>query len=268
MGSRPLRAREVWTWLLSPQSPKRFLVFAAVLILGSAWLFFGVLEDVISKDPLVVVDAIVHDLLQGLRTPAVDRLMVGITELGDAEVLVPVILVVLAWLVLRRLWQTALYWLAAVGVAELLVKLLKVALRRPRPGLFYGDIERFSFPSSHATLSVVTYGFLAFLLARESGAGPRKVIGLLATLMIVLIALSRLYLGAHWLSDVLGGLSFGAAWVAALAVAYVYQSREKIGAKGMAALVVITLIVAGGAHIATQHARDIVRYSPVPGSQR
>jgi cation-transporting P-type ATPase E len=269
MGGRSFCAREIRAWLLSPQSPKRFLVFAALLILGGAWLFFGVLEDVISKDPLVVVDAIVHDLLQGLRTPVMDRLMVGITELGDAEVLVPLILVVLAWLVLRRLWQTALYWLAAIGVVELLVKLLKFALRRPRPGLLYGDIERFSFPSSHATLSVVVYGLLAFLLTgRESGAGQRKAIVLLATSLIVLIAISRLYIGAHWLSDVLAGLSFGAVWVAALAVAYVYQCREEIGAKGLAALVAITLLIAGGAHVATQHASDILRYSPMAGSQR
>lgn len=177
-----------------------------------------------------------------------DQFMVGFTELGDAEVLVPVILFVLAWFVLRRLWQTALYWLAAIGVAELPVKVLKFALHRPRPGLFYGGVEQFSFPSSHATLSVVVYGFLAVLLYREKGASQRKAIVFVAASLIALIAISRLYLGAHWLSDVLGGLSFGAAWVAAL--------------------VAITLLIAGSAHIATRHASDVLRYSPTTGSER
>lgn len=266
-GRRPFRAREVWAWLLSPESPKRFLMFAALLLLGGAWLFFGVLEDIVSKDPLVVVDVIVHDLLRGLRTPLMDSLMVGFTELGDANVLVPVTLVVLAWFVLRRLWQTALYWLAAIGVAELLVKVLKFALHRRRPGLFYGGIEQFSFPSSHATMSVVVYGFLAFLLCREEGASQRKAIMFVTGSLIALIALSRLYLGTHWLSDVLGGLSFGAAWVAALAVAYVYQSRETIKPRRLAVLAAVTLLIAGSAHIATRHASDVLRYSPTKGSE-
>ena len=125
---------------------------------------------------------------------------------GDVQVVLPVILAALAWFVWHRLWQTSLYWLAAIGLAEILVKVLKFTLHRLRPSLLYDGVERFSFPSGHATTSVVVYGFLAFLICREQRARVRNSIALTAALVIALIAFSRLYLGAHWASDVIAGI--------------------------------------------------------------
>lgn len=67
------------------------------------------------------------------------------------------------------------YWLAAIGIAEVLAKVLKVALHRPRFGAFHGGIEQFSYPSSHATISVLVHG-LAFLVCRGGSPGLRKVV--------------------------------------------------------------------------------------------
>ena len=265
---RRFQWRDILAWLISRESPKWFLVWAALLILGGAWLFFGVLEDVVSHDPLVQADVIVYGLLQKLRTPAVDSLMVAITELGDVQVLLPVILVALAWFIAHRLWHTAAYWLAAIGMAAALEKVLKLALHRPRPNPFYGGVEQFSFPSGHATMSIVVYGFLAFLLCRGEQHRLRKAFALAAALLIASISFSRLYLGAHWLSDVLGGLSFGVAWVAALAVAYEYQSHEKLKSRRLAAAILATLLIAGTVHIATDHAADVVRYAYQPVSEK
>ena len=240
----------------------RFPLLAALVILGSAWLFLGVLEDVATRDPLVDVDVIVHGLLQKLRTPWLDSAMVAVTELGDVQVLLPVILAALAWFVWRRLWRTCLYWLAAVGVAQVLVKVLKVALHRSRPGLFYNGVESFAFPSGHATMSVVAYGFLAFLICRNQRAGARILIAATAALCIALIALSRLYLGVHWASDVIAGTSFGLAWIGALAMAYSYRTHEDVKPNQLAIVVVAALLVSGTWHIVQSHARDSVRYAP------
>ena len=264
MKTRPLRRQDIVTWLLSADSPKGFLLTAAVLVVGGAWLFFGVLEDVISHDPLVEVDVFAYHLLQSLRTPVMDRVMIAITELGDAQVLLPMIFIALAWFLSQRLWLTAGYWLAAIGVAEVLAKVLKLALHRQRPGAFYGGIEQFSFPSGHATMSVVVYGFLAFLLCRNARPGLRKVVIAFTITLVGLISLSRLYLGAHWLSDVLGGASFSVAWIAALAIAYEYQSHEQLRPEKFAALLLATLVIAGGAHIALRHDADRLRYAPQP----
>lgn len=259
--SRRLRPRDMLMWLLSRESPKWFVASAAALVLGGSWLFLGVLEDLISQDPLVQADALVDHLVQRLRTPVADSVALAVTALGDVQVVLPVALVVLGWLVAHRWWRTAIYWLAALGVAEALVKLIKLALHRPRPGAGYAGIEQFSFPSGHATLSVVTYGFLAFLLS--SGASRRTRVWLLSTVAVLVgaIALSRIYLGVHWMSDVVGGLGFGTAWVAALAIAHTYQGRE-VQARGLAIISVLTFGIAAVTHIAASHAGEQLRVPP------
>ncbi len=264
MKGRPLRIKDIAEWLLGEESPKWLLAIAAALVIGGTWLFFGVLEDVISHARLVDVDAFVYHLLQSLRTPAMDRVMIVATELGDVQVLLPVILVALAWFLIRRLWMTAGYWLAAIGIAEVLANVLKLALHRQRPGTFYSGAEQFSFPSGHTTMSAVVYGFLAFLLCRQARPALRRWVIFITSTLIGLIALSRIYLGAHWLSDVLGGLSFGVAWVAAFAIAYEYQSHDQLRPERLAAVVLVTVIVAGGAHIAASHNADRLRYTPPP----
>ena len=244
----------------------RFPLLAALVILGSAWLFLGVLEDVATRDPLVEVDVVVHGVLQQLRTPWMDSVMVAITELGDVQVLLPVVAASLAWFLWHRLWWTSLYVLAAVGMAQLLVKLLKLALHRSRPGLFYEGLESFAFPSGHATMSVVAYGFLAFLICRKQRATIRILIAATAALGIALIALSRLYLGVHWASDVIAGASFGLAWIGALAMAYTYRTDEDVKPKQLAIVLMAILLVSGSWHIRQSHGRDSVRYAPLPTS--
>lgn len=233
-----------------------------MLLAGSTWLFLGVLEDVISRDPLLQVDLIVWRVLQDLRPSWPDGVMTVLSELGDAAVVVPVVLVVLAWLIWHRLWRTALYWLAAVGGAEVIVKLLKLVLHRARPNPFAAGIESFSFPSAHATLAMVAYGFLAFLLCEDQRHRTRVAILLTATIAVTLIAVSRLYLGVHWVSDVVAGLSLGLGWVAVLAIGYSLRKNQPIGSTRLMGIVVITLLAGATLHIVRQHKADVALYEP------
>ena len=77
--------RKVVAWLMKRETPKWFLAGAALLVLGGAWLFLGILEDVVTGDPLVQVDLLVHDIVRGLRTADVDRFFVAVTGLGDVQ---------------------------------------------------------------------------------------------------------------------------------------------------------------------------------------
>ncbi|WP_262378134.1 phosphatase PAP2 family protein [Pseudomonas sp. WS 5503] len=121
----------------------------------------------------------------------------------------------------KRAWRTAAYWLIAIAGASALNSVIKVALHRARPGkLLYSGWSAFSFPSGHSTVNVVLYGFLAFLIARDFHPAWRLVVALSAAILIFLIASSRLYLGAHWFSDVIGGLAFRPAWLALLGLSY------------------------------------------------
>jgi len=194
------------THLLDPSQPEaRILALSAVLLVGAAWLFFGILEDVVTGDPLLLADSAIYHALQDLRTAPGDALMIAITELGDTKVVAAVTLVVLLWLMYKRAWRTAAYWLIAIAGASALNTVIKVALHRARPGeLLYSGWSAFSFPSGHSTVNVVLYGFLAFLIARDLHPAWRLVVALGAAILIFLIASSRLYLGAHWFPTLSG----------------------------------------------------------------
>jgi undecaprenyl-diphosphatase len=249
--------------LLDPSRHEaRALALLTVLLIGTAWLFFGVLEDVVSGDPLVLADSAIYRALQDLRTAPGDAVMIAITELGDTAVVVAVTIIVFLWLAWKRAWRTAAYWLVAIAGASALNTAIKVALHRARPGeLLYSGWSAFSFPSGHSTVNVVLYGFLAFLIAREFRPALRVSVALGAATLIFLIAFSRLYLGAHWLSDVLGGLAFGSAWLALLGLSYLRRQVERIEPGGLLAVGCSALVLAGGFNIYRSHATDSERYA-------
>ena len=121
--------------LLDPSRPDAGgLALLALVLVGAAWLFLGILENVASGDPLVVLDASIYHALQNLRTPPGDAAMIVFTELGDTAVVIVVTGIVFLWFAGKRAWRTAFYWLAAIAGASTLNTAIKVALHRPRPG--------------------------------------------------------------------------------------------------------------------------------------
>ncbi len=251
------------TSLFDPlQNEARALALPMVLLIGAAWLFFGILEDVVSGDPLVLADGAIYRALQDLRTAPGDAVMIAITELGDTAVVVAVTIIIFLWLAWKRAWRTAAYWIAAIAGASALNTVIKVALHRARPGeSLYPGWSAFSFPSGHSTVNMVLYGFLAFLMARELRPVLRVLVALVAAVLIFMIAFSRLYLGVHWLSDVLGGLAFGSAWLALLGLSYLRRQTERIEPSRLLAVGCASLILAGGLHIYRSNATDIQRYA-------
>ncbi len=251
--------------VLEPDGSRaRGVALGAALLLAAGWMFLGVLEDVVSRDPLVQVDLGVFRFLQGLRTASIDQLMIAITEMGSVGVLLPLVATVALWLAWHRNWRALSYWLAAAGVGELLVELLKITLGRRRPLALYTGVEQFSFPSGHVTASTVVLGFLAFLMARGQSARLKSAVAIGAGLYIALVSFSRLYLGAHWLSDVLGGVSLGLAWVVFLAMLFSRRGDAAFARRGLLPTVILALIVSGSAWMSWQGAADLEFYAARP----
>jgi len=247
--------------LLEPgRPPSRALVFWLLLLIGGTWLFLGVLEDVVTLDPLVQADKAFYHLFQSMRGPLGDRLMVILSELGDRMVVTAVTLFVAFWLVWRRAWHDLLYWLSAVIFGMLAVAAFKATLQIPRPVDLYSGVDVYSFPSGHATMSMVVYGFAAVLCAGELPPRWRTLPYITAALLIAGIALSRLYLGAHWLSDVAGGLALGLAGVALLAIARQRHPRRRLGF-ALAPAVAIVFLLTGTWHVSTRLGNDLNRYA-------
>ncbi len=249
--------------LLDPARPESSALLAAtVLLAGSAWLFGAVLEDVFARDPLVQFDQSVFSAFQALRTGWADNIMLTITEAGGPAGTIALVVVIAALLAGLKYWRTLGYWLATTGVAELLVWALKPSIGRHRPHNFYVGPEQYSLPSGHTTLSVVVYGFMAFLLARGRPAWQRIVIAVSAGLVILAVSGSRIYLGVHWFSDVVASLSLGLAWLAVVSIAYLnHVSGERLRALPVALLMAGTVVLGGGTFAAVRHDADVARYA-------
>lgn len=194
----------------------RALALALVLLFASLWAFGALTEDVATGDPIVRLDQQVADWLHSHRSDWLTPLMRAVTTLGSAWVLVPLALGTIAYLVARSSRRSAgLVALAIVG-GEVLTLGLKAGFERRRP--FFADPlaseSSPSFPSGHATVSLAVYGVLAYLASRRLGnSAAGRVVLAGAVALVLTIGFSRLYLGVHFLSDVLAGLSAGLAWL-------------------------------------------------------
>ncbi len=206
--------------IMDPRRPESAsLVFFAAIIAAAGWGFFTVLGSVGGGSAPSDLDLVVHQAMFSLRNPLADTPMAFLATLGDAAVLAPAVLVVFAWLWWRKRRVAAWHWLAAPAFALFLTWLLGYLLDMPKPPAATA-VAGFSFPSATVTLATVVYGFFAVLIARELPGRRRVWPYLVAALAVGLLGFARLYLGAHWLSDVLAGVLLGLLWIAALGIAY------------------------------------------------
>jgi len=171
-------------------------------------------------------DQTVITWLHGHAQPWLDQVMIVVTHCGDAVVRIAVSLAVAAFFYRRYgRRREALAMLLALGLGEGFNYVFKLFFQRARPDLWETliHLDSFSFPSGHAMGSTIVYGSAAFLFA---AAFPRFrwAFRLGAAVLVFLIGLSRVYLGVHWPSDVLGG--FAAGLVVVFIVAYWY-ARDK-----------------------------------------
>ena len=249
-------------FFLRQQGEELFLGFLALTLFAAGWGFLGVMQDVLAKDPLVLADQAVYHFFQSLRNSWSDRIFVAITELGDSFVNICLSGAVLLVLLGKRCYRAAGYWAVTVLVGLAGVQLLKWLIHSPRPMALYHGASAYGFPSGHTTMSVILYGFLAILLARGLSGTLRWGLFVSVFLISFIIAISRLYLGAHWLSDVLGGFFIGASWAALLGIAYLKNPDEGLPRRLLGFVTILVIVVAGGWHVSRHHENDLAFYSP------
>ncbi len=211
--------------------PGRFqLVVAVVLVMfGAGAAFADLSEDYLTRDPIVRWDVEFAGWLHAHAFgPLVDAFKV-VTLAGNVAVLA-VIALAAALFLLRRgtLNEVVLVCAVTLGV-EALDAGLKLLFHRPRPRLAYVHLDTYSFPSGHAAGATAIYGALAFLIARRGG--PKRCIACAAgaVALVLIIAFSRLYLEAHYLSDVLAGVSLGLLWLSACLLVFLLARRSALG---------------------------------------
>ena len=247
---------------LGPQEDALRIGFLLVLLLGAGWSFGCVLRSVLTHGQLAQTDRAVYHLLHMLRSPWADHFFVAVSEFGDYVVTGFLAAAVLVLLLIRRCKRTALFWTLAVFGGMLGVEGLKAIIQLPRPASFYHTASTYGFPSGHTFMSMVIYGFLTIVVVRGLPCALRRGLGALALAIALLTGLSRLYLGVHWLSDVLGGLLLGTAWIALLGIPYLKSPADVIPRRALAGVVLLSLLLVGSWHITQHHASSLADYAP------
>lgn len=262
------RAGYLSRWLDPDHPATPALVGALGVLLGAVVGLIGVLEDVLSGDPLVLADRAISHLALGLRNPWTDPVMVAITSLGDGVVTVPVALAVLGWLVARGARRLSAGVALALGLTGLAVWVLKVLVHTPGPDVLPAQAAALAFPSGHTAMAATLYGLVAWLVASARGARLRVTAYAGAFAWVLAIGTSRVYLGVQWPSDVLGGLLVGTVAVATTALLYGGVPRQRLRGSGLAVVVLAVLALAGGWHLSASYPERAARYlaRPVPAT--
>lgn len=221
---------------LDPKAPRGFwltLTIAAGTL--AAWAFGGLTRDVVGHDETALADPHLSAWVVAHRTGLLTSVMRVVTWLGSTAVIVPLALIVGFFFVLRRRqWRPAALLAAAVAGAVGLYDIVKPLVCRPRPpsAIWIGHYSGASFPSGHATQSVAFYAILALVLGIGRSLRAKTALWIGAALIVLVVGTSRIYLGAHWMTDVLGGYALGASWVAVVVIVLLFGwSRGTSGEK-------------------------------------
>ena len=209
----------------------RHFSIGAGVFMTIALLFAGVAVHVSSANWLTGLDDRVSHWFNTHGTPGWTGVMFAITAVHGA-VGVPLLSVLFVALLVRaRDW----YWMAAVASTTFGGMLLNIGLkyvfRRGRPSFTNPlvNIATYSFPSGHTAGATVFYSALAaYLMSRTTSVEARCVILLSTAAMVALVGLSRIYLGAHYLSDVVGAILEGLAWLALCLTAVASARRYRM----------------------------------------
>ncbi|NIE56855.1 MULTISPECIES: bifunctional DedA family/phosphatase PAP2 family protein [unclassified Burkholderia] len=244
-----------------PESPT--LMVLALLFIGGVWLFLGVLQDVIAHDPLMDADIAIDNFLRTLHTAPIDSLMTGVVELSGWDVGLIVAAVVLLWLVVRQCWRTTIYWLLVVCIAAAVSPVLEPS-DYVKPLVWQAGVPHAPMPSGNATLNLLLYGSLGWLLIRrwESSWRGAVIAGIVG--WIALVGFAHLYLGENWLADILAGWGLGLAWFAALAGIHTHWTVRDDVRPGLLVCIVAGTLAIYGAWVDIDADRaDLERSRPV-----
>jgi len=205
-------ARKRLDWTRFPGLP--------LTVLGGLFLYFllllaGVIGEILSLEPIVALDARIGNLLYAFRDPGLVKACLWITLLAQPKIVLAVAALLIASFCLWGRRGYILPLVVTVAGSAAFDSLGKWVFQRPRPpGIAVFREMSPSFPSGHAAAAVALYGFVVYCLWRPAATAGRRLNLLFAGgFLAAAVGFSRIYLGVHYLSDVLGGFLLGALWL-------------------------------------------------------
>ncbi len=215
---------------------RRVLLYSAILLFVTAAVFIGVgrhppsVAPATTFAPIGRFDLRVLHLAESIRNGVLTGLARVLNVLGSGVVTIPLRAVIAIWLAVTRRWRAFAVWVLTWITAEVLIEVSKAFYHRGRPPAPLVATVGFSFPSGHAVASASIA--VALVLVLMPPGGRRRKWEWIAAGFAFLMALSRVYLNAHWFSDVVAGVLLGSgvalAW-AALVTELVHVSMRRSG---------------------------------------
>lgn len=178
---------------------------------------------------LVQFDTFIISVVQSQISPLLTGIMKVLTFLGSVKWIGTVVLISALWLFIKKKWSLGWFILLSSGMGSVFNIILKNIFKRQRP-----DIHRlisetgYSFPSGHSMGSFIFYGALLYMIIHYTRNKRRQTLaGIIIALLIFFIGLSRIYLGVHYPSDIIGGYTAGGAWLIICVMIYRYYEFRK-----------------------------------------
>jgi membrane-associated phospholipid phosphatase len=208
------------------------LTVGVALILAAAWLFGGIAEDVVNNDAITVLDVQIAHWFHAQASAGMTRAMLFISYLHGmvGGPIIAVLLMVYFYVRREHYWMIAT--IAVVPGGMLLNVLLKYVFHRARPS--FDDplltLSTYSFPSGHTANAALLYGLMAcWVVVHHRANGTRVAVVAFAVLMVALVGISRMYLGVHYLSDVLAASAAACCWLSICITAVSTLRRRQAG---------------------------------------
>ena len=194
-----------------------------ILVLGLLLFFY--LVRLINANTISVLDNYIYNLIKGFISPKMTPIVKFITEFGNYTVMIPVIILFYLFNKDKSFNRYFTNNLVAIFTSNFIVKNI---IRRDRPIDINLIIENgFSFPSGHSMVSFAFYGFIIYYVycSHLSKLWKTIIISIL-TLLVLMIGLSRIYLGVHYASDVIGGFVLALVYLI-IFIKYIYKKEKK-----------------------------------------
>ena len=170
-------------------------------------VLFVINSILVIKGKYVNIDENVHNFILRFSSELTSKFMKIFTFLGSAVFIVILCLLVVGILLYKKKKEYAYKCFGIVVISTLINNVVKLIIRRPRPEYITVIENTFSYPSGHTMASTTLYGFLIYFILKSNISKTYKIFfSVILGIIPILVAISRIYLGAHYFSDVFGGM--------------------------------------------------------------
>lgn len=196
----------------------------SLLILISSLIVFTVIAVLVATNNISWLDNGIYSVLSKIICDPVTSIFKVITLFCETEVVLIILALLLIFLKKKKI---ATYIVINSGLCVLLNQIVKRIFVRPRPsGVALITQGGYSFPSGHSMMALAFYGYIIYLINKSNMAKKKKIVfTCLLSTIIILVGISRIYLGVHYASDVIGAFSLGLVHLV-LFINYVYKKKE------------------------------------------